>query len=378
MAKVLLVDGGLVIYAAATMLSGGEPILMATPQMEIRRRFAKLVLGAKAVSGSTHVAFAMDRGPYRRTKWYAQWYQKYAEISTLVDQNPLGEGADSQKDAVFLHIDNKVFPLFKAFGAWSKRKKPLTIAEKKKVGELEPKPITEEYFECLPKYKQGRDKSDMMSRLGITVDEFHQALETSVTSLSMYLGASIMEVPGWEADDIVGVYCRKAPPAVEEINLMSRDSDWKQLVLLPRVRLWDTFKAKFWTKADRLDITIDLRAKLIGGDTSDAISGVPKGKSGCYGSTSAKKIASAVIPDEIKKLKEMKRNWELVRLPTPSWNVDDKYEDLKAGIKRFKADGNPAAICLSDVDIQEIAKESKVKAFIQRLTGDKPVAKTGE
>ncbi|QDU66746.1 DNA polymerase I [Engelhardtia mirabilis] len=95
-------------------------------------------------------------------------------------------------------------------------------------------------------------------------------------------GISIFEVPGFEADDVIGTLASEAEAAGDEVFIVTGDKDFMQLVS-DRVKLWNVFKAgedlliqdveavaeKFGTTPDHV---IDVLAIM--GDSSDNVPGV--------------------------------------------------------------------------------------------------------
>jgi len=121
--------------------------------------------------------------------------------------------------------------------------------------------------EIYPDYKATRDAQpeDLSSQLPI----FHELIDA--------WGLPAVEVPGFEADDVIATVVKRAP-ATSEILIVSTDKDLMQLVD-DRVALIDTMKdrlygpaeveARFGVPPDRV---LDLRALV--GDPSDNIPGV--------------------------------------------------------------------------------------------------------
>lgn len=97
------------------------------------------------------------------------------------------------------------------------------------------------------------------------------------------LGLVSLEVPGYEADDVIGTVARKAAERGDEVLIVSGDRDLVQLVG-PQVRVLATLKGvketKVYDEASvreeygvRPDQLVDIKA--LAGDTSDNIPGVP-------------------------------------------------------------------------------------------------------
>jgi DNA polymerase-1 len=89
----------------------------------------------------------------------------------------------------------------------------------------------------------------------------------------------ILEVAGFEADDIIGTLTAWAERQGAEVVIISGDKDLLQL-LTPRVRLWDTMKDAVLGPADveqRYGVPPSQLVDLMGlaGDSSDNVTGVP-------------------------------------------------------------------------------------------------------
>jgi len=292
MAHTIVIDGGLCFYAAATMLSGGEPNIMPTPQQEIKRRFVKFVLGAKTLAGADNVILALDGAPYDRSAFYAKWYldnafyletedgKRYAgydnDIYPIVnhegvwtsfkavpakdklaldflnkDANPdeWEHGKDGEQDflrhcdpeskeVLTFKLDKEVIDLddnvktlvytlgkkmAKASVAKLEKADPVWMTIPPSMLKALPRVYTgklpahckgqfpKAYREALPRYKGKRDKSVLLDRIGLTIEEYHHAEKIAIEDCATFFGAHVVKIVGWEADDVAGVYCRKAP-----------------------------------------------------------------------------------------------------------------------------------------------------------------------
>ncbi len=88
-----------------------------------------------------------------------------------------------------------------------------------------------------------------------------------------------LEVPGYEADDIIGTLATWAGAQGAKVVIISNDKDLLQLVT-PQVLMWDTVKDKVFGPAEvkeRFGVPSDQLVEIMGltGDSSDNIPGVP-------------------------------------------------------------------------------------------------------
>ena len=114
-------------------------------------------------------------------------------------------------------------------------------------------------------------------------EEMIQQLE-DIRTIILAHGIPIFEIPGYEADDVIGTLSTRAAEAGHEVRIVTGDKDMMQLVS-DKVALHNIFKpgkdlviegpeeveAKFGTTPDHV---IDVLALM--GDSSDNIPGVPK------------------------------------------------------------------------------------------------------
>ena len=88
-----------------------------------------------------------------------------------------------------------------------------------------------------------------------------------------------IEMPGYEADDIIATYARQAAEEGAEVTIVSSDKDLMQLVN-DKVRLYDPMKNKpisFPEVAEKFGVTPDkvIDVQALAGDSSDNVPGVP-------------------------------------------------------------------------------------------------------
>jgi hypothetical protein len=160
---------------------------------------------------------------------------------------------------------------------------------------------------------------------------YNQVLE----QLLMPLSATRIEDQGMEADDVWGLLIKHYQdiPDLEFVGISS-DSDWRQLCG-PRVTVVDP----------STNIThkepADIRPKCIAGDRGDFIMGCnKKRKDGTPGTTmwgidGAKKLLLTDENWESKVDMEIfERNYNLICLPCPLWNVADAFKALEPAVQK--------------------------------------------
>jgi DNA polymerase-1 len=102
----------------------------------------------------------------------------------------------------------------------------------------------------------------------------------------------VLEMPGYEADDVIGTLARKAEEAGFDVVIVTADKDMLQLVSGSRVRVFHTGREKFLDEKGVVEFfgvapaqVVDVLALM--GDSSDNIPGVPR-----VGEVTAKKWIS--------------------------------------------------------------------------------------
>ena len=93
------------------------------------------------------------------------------------------------------------------------------------------------------------------------------------------LGVPYMEIPGYEADDIIGTLATWASDQGAEVVMISGDKDLLQLVS-PKVHMWDSMKDEVFGPEEvekRFGVSASQVVEVMGlaGDSSDNIPGVP-------------------------------------------------------------------------------------------------------
>src|SRR5262249_12259039 len=92
-------------------------------------------------------------------------------------------------------------------------------------------------------------------------------------------GIPLLEVPGWEADDVIASVVEAAASRDMDVCVVSNDKDVRQLIN-PRVSIYHVRKDQFMSEAELLadwgirpDQVIDFQALV--GDSVDNVPGVP-------------------------------------------------------------------------------------------------------
>ena len=116
-------------------------------------------------------------------------------------------------------------------------------------------------------------------------DELHEQVPPLKEALAA-MGLKTVELPGFEADDIIGTYAKKAHDTGMDVVILSGDRDLLQLatdstlVAIPKTKGTGTEIENYYAKdvKEKYQVTpeefIDLKALM--GDTSDNIPGIPK------------------------------------------------------------------------------------------------------
>jgi hypothetical protein len=352
--RALVIDVGAVSkYTAFSMLSGGEPVMLKhNIAHEAIRRFAKLVVGQHRMHRADLVIFAMDRKPYWRTEWLFAWYAEHASHLALKDGSFL------------LRYDNTVRRIV------GQEETKLKVAELKNLPTEGWGKVPTDLLGWLPKYKGNRDgKSWPLA--DITPEDLDKSVEKAVRLLSARLNGKIVAKVGWEADDVAAVYCAGAPEIVDQVTLVTLDSDWRQLLSVDsRVKVSDIRLGQDFTQDHIPEQKAALRAKIVGGDRSDNLAGLPKGNSGCYGADTAAKLTKDGMPEGLD-ADALERNATLMRLPCPLWDRAEAYAMLKDSVESVDAvDGEWDALFLTAKDLAEAENDGLVQAWLRKIKGD--------
>lgn len=213
-------------------------------------------------------------------------------------------------------------------------------------------------------YKGNRGKQPWKFRM--LKSEWESEMSLLQSQLANAVGARVVRVPGWEADDVAGVLAvSNDTPMV----LVSSDSDWAQLAgpLVTVVNLHNE-------KHDPCDI----RVKLISGDPGDSIPGVPKllknGLRGSlnYGKTGALKLLEE-HPDWEQVLghhavQPLQRNREVIILPCPSWDLDERITELQEHTTKHDKDPNGwEKLGIHVSDLKDVGDRVKDETLVARM-----------
>jgi len=164
-----------------------------------------------------------------------------------------------------------------------------------------------------------------------------------------------VELPGFEADDLIATYTRQACNAGMKVTIVSSDKDLMQLVNDDRVKLFDHFKnkeigvlgvkEKFGVSPDRV---IDVQA--LAGDSSDNVPGVP----GIGVKTAAQLINEYGNLDELllraNEIKQPKRRQnlldytEMAKISRELVTLNQDVPDIEPVVNLLKQDIQPAEL----------------------------------
>ena len=164
-----------------------------------------------------------------------------------------------------------------------------------------------------------------------------------------------VELPGFEAEDLIATYTRQACNAGMKVTIVSSDKDLMQLVNDDRVKLFDHFKnkeigvlgvkEKFGVSPDRV---IDVQA--LAGDSSDNVPGVP----GIGVKTAAQLINEYGNLDELllraNEIKQPKRRQnlldytEMAKISRELVTLNQDVPDIEPVVNLLKQDIQPAEL----------------------------------
>ena len=193
-------------------------------------------------------------------------------------------------------------------------------------------------------YKANRaDQSWPFATDRITMDTLYVAVRYKMATA---LEALVIGDTGLEADDIWGLTVTSTPKTVT-IQGISTDSDWQQLCG-GNVTVLNPVTNEIMTRK------LDMRTKYIAGDRGDNIMGIPKRKANgdigtkMWGKDGAAKLVATHTPEELEVLFDRdkdvyKRNYALITLPCPSWDLAEASKALEACV-RAPIDGDAEAI----------------------------------
>ncbi len=96
-------------------------------------------------------------------------------------------------------------------------------------------------------------------------EEFYSITDQFIQELTDNFPYKVIKVSGAEADDIIGTLANKLS---QQIIIVSRDKDFKQLLKKPNVKLFDPILKEFKEEKDPYNFLID---HILRGDSSDGI-----------------------------------------------------------------------------------------------------------
>ncbi|MFQ6110892.1 MAG: DNA polymerase I, partial [Nitrospinota bacterium] len=183
----------------------------------------------------------------------------------------------------------------------------------------------------------------------------------------------LLEVPGFEADDLLGTAAVRAAEAGFRVILVSGDKDLLQLVS-PAIRMWDPMKDKLYGEAEvreRFGVEPSRVVEIMGlmGDSSDNIPGVPG---------IGEKTASALI-QEFGDIENLLKNLEKVKRPKQRQALAE-HADMARLSKHLctidtgaRLEAGPEELRFSGVDREEVLGLFRELEF-QRLVDQLPAS----
>jgi 5'-3' exonuclease len=123
-------------------------------------------------------------------------------------------------------------------------------------------------YEVYPEYKANR--KDKASK--INIEQLYPIMDIFLADMkAFFTNIAFLKLPRTEADDIIGVMCKKAFSSQTPIVILSSDSDMHQLLNLTNVKQYDP-RTKEYVKCINAKATLE--CKIISGDSSDNIKGI--------------------------------------------------------------------------------------------------------
>lgn len=350
MNKIALLDMNAIGYSAAMSAKyGAEPNRYPDLYTEVRYLMAKTLYSLRVDIGWDFCLALYDSKPYWREEYFSEWYNQNAEYSPSFD---------------LLRYDNKIY----AFEDGVKSKKPLNVKDIPDVDDWTFVPLEKREF--LPKYKGNRTGT---WDLEIPKAECSKLNQQAVELIHLLNGVGL-RVSKFEADDLAAAYATHKEGA--HIVLVTKDKDWCQL-LRPNVDMLDLQNGDYYNGSDPAiqqwgkDI---LRNKLYGGDASDNISGVPKGKKGCWSSKGVAKALAEGTAIEVPTA-YLKRQNTMIRLPAPGRDSETLFKLMNTEIKAKFASRDMSASwddwALPEKIRKPLDDKLKVKNFLSNLSRGK-------
>lgn len=250
--------------AHATKSPRHKPAYPTTPQFELKeigRNIAKQLFVLQEQRKWKGGIIAMDdSGNYWRGPEIEEWYRNNTEQATCAETG-----------VVYIRFDNAVREI-QPDGSLSKE-----LANAKVPSDLVWATVESQHWPLLPKYKGTRKGRPWM--FATQPDKYYRALNQWAYWFAGILGMKVVKIPTMEADDICAVAASMSSE-LWNIDLLTCDSDYHQLALYPGCTVLDTGKGAI-TSLSANAIMVSLGSKILGGDKSDNITGLPKGAKGC-------------------------------------------------------------------------------------------------
>ncbi len=187
-------------------------------------------------------------------------------------------------------------------------------------------------------------------------------------------GIPCLEVPGFEADDIIGTLAVWASGLGAEVVIISGDKDLLQLVT-PQVHMWDTMKDEVMGPVEveeRFEVSAPQLVEVMGlaGDSSDNIPGVPG-----IGPKTAQRLIKEFgsIENLLAELEKVPKEKERKKLETYSSQAILSWQlaKIKCDVPLDK-DWKEFQLGVADRDaLITLYRELEFKRFLQELVGQK-------
>jgi len=204
----------------------------------------------------------------------------------------------------------------------------------------------------------------------------------------------ILEMPGYEADDVIGTLSKKAAEAGFDVVIVTADKDMLQLVSGSRVRVFHTGREKFLDEKGVVEFfgvtpaqVVDVLALM--GDASDNIPGVPR-----VGEVTAKKWISEYgsLDRLLEKAGEIKGNvGESLREHTPDALLSRRLAAIRtdlpipfdpSAVKRASPDNEKLKSLFVDLEFHSLAaeiqgEEASAQVTSRRLSAGEELSLSG-
>jgi DNA polymerase-1 len=189
-------------------------------------------------------------------------------------------------------------------------------------------------------------------------------------------GIPSIEIPGYEADDIIGTLATWASGQGAKVVIVSQDKDLLQLVT-PQVQMWDTMKDEFFGPAEvkeKFGVPPGQLVEVMGlaGDSSDNIPGVP----GVGPKTAQRLIKEFGSIDQLLfQLEKIPRAKEREKLQahTEQAKMSRELAEIKCDVPLTK-DWEQFELGESDRDgLVGLYRELEFKKFLQQLDEEKDI-----